>query len=470
MYTKQTKIVCTIAHNRCEPDFIKSLFDAGMNVARLNTAHIEMEDAEQIVQNLRAVSDRIGILIDTKGPEVRIRDLETPLEVTAGQILHVSAGQQPTSGFCVNYDAFVNEVPVGSDLLIDDGEIHLTVQDKKEDQLICQVTNSGEIKNRKSVNVPGVNLQMPSLTDKDAHFIEWATENDIEFIAHSFVRNRDDVMAIQSILDRRKSPIKIIAKIENQEGIENLESILDCAHGVMVARGDLGIEVPAEEVPNIQKMMIRTAITKVKPVITATQMLHSMIDNPRPTRAEVSDVANAIYDGTDALMLSGETAYGKYAVEAVQTMTNIAQKVEAEKEASSVTLPVVQQSKDLMPRNYISKSAVEISARLGAKVIITSTRSGDTAQICASYRCRTPIVAYSATARTVRELSLTYGVYAQCIEVPPECADLIHKTVNLLFDEGVITPEDIVCYIGGGQVKAKHTNLLQIDTAAMLIK
>ena len=238
----------------------------------------------------------------------------------------------------------------------------------------------------------------------------------------------------------------------------------------MVARGDLGIEVPAEEVPNIQKMMIRTAIRKVKPVITATQMLHSMIDNPRPTRAEVSDVANAIYDGTDALMLSGETAYGTYAVEAVQTMTNIAQKVEAEKGASSVTLPVVQQSGDLMPRNYISKSAVEISARLGAKVIITSTRSGDTAQICASYRCRTPIVAYSATPRTVRELSLTYGVYAQCIEVPPECADLIHKTVNLLFDEGVITPEDIVCYIGGGQVKAKHTNLLQIDTAAMLIK
>ena len=331
MYRKQTKIVCTIAHNRCEPDFIKSLFDAGMNVARLNTAHIEIEDAAEIVKNLRSVSDRIGILIDTKGPEVRIRDLETPLEVTTGEILSVSADQQPERGFCVNYDAFVKEVPVGSDLLIDDGEIHLTVEDKQDDLLLCKVTNSGEIKNRKSVNVPGVNMRMPSLTEKDARFVEWACENDIEFIAHSFVRNRDDVMAIQSILDRRKSPIKIIAKIENREGIDNLEAILDAAHGIMVARGDLGIEVPAEEVPNIQKMMIRTAIRKVKPVITATQMLHSMIDNPRPTRAEVSDVANAIYDGTDALMLSGETAYGTYAVEAVQTMTNIAQKVEAEK-------------------------------------------------------------------------------------------------------------------------------------------
>ena len=387
MYSKQTKIVCTIAHNRCEQDFIKSLFDAGMNVARLNTAHIEIEDAAVIVKNLRAVSDRIGILIDTKGPEVRIRDLNEPLSVTAGETIHVSADDQPEHGFCVNYDAFVNDVPVGSDLLIDDGEIHLTVDKKEKNYLVCKVTNSGEIKNRKSVNVPGVNMKMPSLTNKDAKFVEWAAKNEIEFIAHSFVRNRDDVMAIQSILDRLKSPVKIIAKIENREGIDNLESILDAAHGVMVARGDLGIEVPAEEVPNIQKKMITTSIQKVKPVITATQMLHSMIDNPRPTRAEVSDVANAIYDGTDALMLSGETAYGKYAVEAVQTMTNIARKVEAEKGASSALLPVVKQTSDLMPRNYISKSAVEISARIGAKVIITSTISGDTAQICkSSYR------------------------------------------------------------------------------------
>ena len=333
MYSKQTKIVCTIAHNRCKQDFIKSLFDAGMNVARLNTAHIEIEDAAVIVKNLRAVSDRIGILIDTKGPEVRIRDLNEPLSVTAGETIHVSADDQPEHGFCVNYDAFVNDVPVGSDLRIDDGEIHLTVDKKEKNYLVCKVTNSGEIKNRKSVNVPGVNMKMPSLTNKDAKFVEWAAKNEIEFIAHSFVRNRDDVMAIQSILDRLKSPVKIIAKIENREGIDNLESILDAAHGVMVARGDLGIEVPAEEVPNIQKKMITTSIQKVKPVITATQMLHSMIDNPRPTRAEVSDVANAIYDGTDALMLSGETAYGKYAVEAVQTMTNIARKVEAEKGA-----------------------------------------------------------------------------------------------------------------------------------------
>ena len=341
MYKKQTKIVCTIAHNRCEKDFIKSLFDAGMNVARLNTAHIEIEDANYIVENIRSVSNRIGILIDTKGPEVRICNLETPLIISKGQEIIISVSENPGNGFMVNYENFVNEVPIGKDLLIDDGEIHLTVDSKNNDSLVCTATNSGEIKNKKSVNVPGVNLQMPSLTKKDAEFINWASKNEVEFIAHSFVRNNEDVMAVQKILDENNSPIKIIAKIENQEGINNLESILDSTYGIMVARGDLGIEVPAEDVPNLQKMMIQTAIKRVKPVITATQMLHSMIDNPRATRAEVSDVANAIYDGTDALMLSGETAYGNYAVEAVETMSKIARKVEVERGNLDGLLPVL---------------------------------------------------------------------------------------------------------------------------------
>ncbi|MFL2859868.1 MAG: pyruvate kinase [Pontiellaceae bacterium] len=470
MYKKQTKIVCTVAHNRCEPSFIQSLFDAGMNVARFNTAHIEIEDAKVMVKNIRSISDRIGILIDTKGPEVRICNLNEDLQVSEGQQIHISATTQPENGFMVNYENFVNEVPIGSDLLIDDGEMHLTIKSKEGDVLICTATNSGKIKNKKSVNVPGVNLQMPSLTQKDEAFIKWATENEVEFIAHSFVRNQEDVLAIQEILDSKKSPIKIIAKIENQEGINNLESILEIASGVMVARGDLGIEVPAEEVPNLQKMMIQTAIRLAKPVITATQMLHSMIDNPRATRAEVSDVANAIYDGTDALMLSGETAYGSYAVEAVETMSKIAKTVEAKRGVLDGQLPVFKQSANLMSRNYISKAGVQLACELDAKVIITSTVSGDTAQICASYRGRTPIIAYSSNPRVVRELSLSYGVYAECIDVPAECADLVKKTVSMLLDEGVLEAEDMVCYIGGGQVKARHTNLLQMDTAATLIK
>ncbi|MEA2068948.1 MAG: pyruvate kinase, partial [Verrucomicrobiota bacterium] len=452
MQTKQTKIICTIAHNRCERDFIQKLFDAGMNVARLNTAHISLEEADIMLANIRSVSDRIGVLIDTKGPEVRTCEVDGAIELETGDTVLVSGKATPEGGFKVSYEGFAGEIPIGSAILIDDGETCLTVMGRKADQLVCRAENTGAIKNKKSVNVPNVELNLPALTEKDAEFIEWATRSDIEFIAHSFVRNRDDVMAIQSILDMRKSPIKIIAKIENREGVDNLESILDVAYSVMVARGDLGIEIPAEEVPVIQKQMIKTCIRRVKPVITATQMLHTMIDNPRATRAEVSDVANAIYDGTDAVMLSGETAYGKYPVEAVTTMADIACNVEAQKGALSDKLPVFQQSEDLMPRNHLSKSAVTMAAMLPAKAIITSTKSGDTAQICASYCGKTPIYAFSASTRTVRELSLSYGVHAECIDIPPTTTELVKNSLRQLLDKGLFGLEDIIVFIGGGQI------------------
>ncbi len=470
MQNKQTKIICTISNNRCEVEFIRKLYDAGMNVARLNTAHISVKDAEQMIANIRAVSDRIGVLIDTKGPEVRTCEIENPIEVKTGDTLRIAAAHVPENGFKVNYEDFVAEIPAGSDILIDDGEIKLTVTDKTATELTCIATNDGEIKNRKSVNVPGIKLKMPALTEKDAEFIDWATRSEVEFIAHSFVRNRDDVMAVQSILNMRKSPIKIIAKIENREGVDNLEEILDVAHSVMVARGDLGIEIPAEEVPIIQKQMISTCIRRVKPVITATQMLHSMIDNPRATRAEVSDVANAIYDGTDAVMLSGETAYGKYPVEAVQTMADIARSVEAKKPMLSHKLPVFQQAAEYMPRNHLAKAAVAMAATLPAKAIITSTKSGDTAKVCASYRGTTPIIALSASMRTVRELSLSYGVVAEPITIPPTPDELVRNALKILIEEGHFTKQDLIVFIGGGQIYSSHTNFLQVDTPATLLK
>ena len=471
MNQKRTKIICTIADNHCEPDFIRQLVESGMNVARLNTAHITPADAERMVVNIRSVSEHIGILIDTKGPEVRTCDMEESIDLKTGDVVHVAASHTPENGFRVNYEDFVDEVPVGSSILIDDGEIQLIVKEKTADLLVCVADNDGMIKNRKSVNVPGIQLNMPALTEKDAEFIDWATRSDdVEFIAHSFVRNRDDIMAVQSILDMRKSPIKIIAKIENREGVENLESILDVAHAVMIARGDLGIEIPAEEVPIIQKQMIKTCIRRVKPVITATQMLHSMIDNPRPTRAEVSDVANAIYDGTDAVMLSGETAYGKYPVEAVQTMASIARNVEAQKALLSHELPVVQQSEELMPRNHLAKAAVAMAAMLPAKAIITSTKSGDTAQICASYRSRTPIIALSGSLRTVRELSLCYGVLAERIDIPQSTDALVKASLKKLIEEGFFGMDDTIAFIGGGQVYSARTNFLQVDTPATLLK
>ncbi|MGE4490121.1 MAG: pyruvate kinase [Kiritimatiellales bacterium] len=469
MTSKQTKIICTLATNRCEPDFIRQLADAGMNVVRMNTAHMTPEEADGLLANIRSVSDRIGILIDTKGPEVRTRDLEHPLTVKTGDTVTISSEKTDELSFQVSYEHFTEEITKDALILIDDGDIGLQVTDREPGRLICTVLNDGVIKNKKSLNVPGAHLHLPSLTEKDEEFIDWAIRNDIDFIAHSFVRDQDDVLAIQKRLNLQNSPIKIIAKIENREGVENLESILNVAYGVMVARGDLGIEIPAEEVPGIQKQMIRTCIRRKKPVITATQMLHSMIENPRPTRAEVSDVANAILDGTDAIMLSGETAYGKFPLEAVQTMAAIAHTAEHQKEPLLTSLPVHEQRAAVMPRNHLAKAAVFAAAQLPVKAIITTTRSGETPRICASYRGCTPIFALSESMRTVRELSLSYGVYASKINMPQTTDELVKVSLNRLLAEKRIERNDLVVIMGGGYIYSRHTNFMQIDTAATLL-
>ncbi len=472
MRNKQTKIICTLADNRCDPDFIQKLIESGMDVVRLNTAHMDIAAAEKIVTAVRAVSDRTGILLDTKGPEIRTCNMVKTIQLKTGDLIEIGVMHVPENGFQVSYSGFADEVPVGSQVLIDDGLIALSVQKKNPNVLICTALNDGEIKNKKSVNVPGAKLDLPTLTEKDAEFIDWATRTEVDFIAHSFVRCREDVLAIQGILDLRRSPIKIIAKIENQEGVNNLESILDVAHGIMVARGDLGIEIPAEEVPGVQKQMIRTCIRRIKPVITATQMMHSMIDNPRPTRAEVSDVANAIYDGTDAIMLSGETAYGKFPIETVQMMSKIAKTVEAQKDSLLATLPVHQQNKEVMARNHLAKAAVSCAAALPVKAIITSTRAGETARICASYRGKVPILALSDHMSTVRQLALSYGVYSAKIDVTQTTdEELVKVCLRKMLDEKRIELEDLIVFIGGGHKDAsQHTNMIQIETPAMLLK
>lgn len=472
MRNKQTKIICTLADSRCDPDFIKQLVASGMDVVRLNTAHLDIPTAEKIVANIRAVSDRTGILLDTKGPEIRTCNMPQPIQLKTGACVEIGVTHVPKNGFQVSYSGFADEIPVGSRILIDDGLIALAVEKKKDDTLICTALNDGEIKNKKSVNVPGVKLDLPALTEKDAEFIDWATRNNVDFIAHSFVRCREDILSIQGILDLRHSPIKIIAKIENREGVDNLESILDVAHGIMVARGDLGIEIPGEEVPGVQKQMIMACIRRAKPVITATQMMQSMIDNPRPTRAEVSDVANAIYDGTDAVMLSGETAYGKFPVESVQMMSKIAKTVESQKESLLATLPVHQQRQEVMPRNHLAKAAVSCAAALPVKAIITSTRAGETARICASYRSKVPILALSDHMSTVRQLSLSYGVYPADIEVTQTTDDeLVKVCLRKMLAEKRIEMNDLIVFIGGGHKDAsQHTNMIQIETPAMLLK
>ena len=313
MKKKLTKIVTTISDIRCDVEFIRKLHEAGMNVVRCNTAHMDHEGIGRIVKNTREVSDKIAILVDTKGPEVRTTPCDQPIVFEAGKKIIVKSDPQLHSSsevLSVSYEGFVADLSEGKQILIDDGDVSLHVDEKHEDYLVCTVENSGRIEDgRKSVNVPGVSINLPSLTEKDKGFVLWAIENKLDFIAHSFVRSAKDVKEIQDILDAHNSPIKIIAKIENEEGVRNIDEIIDCVYGVMVARGDLGIEVPIERIPFIQRMLIRKCIEAKKPVIVATQMLHTMIKNPRPTRAEVTDIANAIYHRTDAIMLSGETTY-----------------------------------------------------------------------------------------------------------------------------------------------------------------
>jgi pyruvate kinase len=409
---KRTKIVATISDRNCDVELIKTLNDSGMDVVRLNTAHQTHDDTLKVVNNVRKVSDKIALLLDTKGPEIRTTKAIESIPVVFGDKITVKGDPEGiTSRDCVyvNYKGFVKDVPVDSRILIDDGDIELIVVSKDKTSLTCEVANNGEISGRKSVNIPSVHVKLPTLSLKDIDYIHFAIDNNLDFIAHSFVRNKQDVLAVQKILDSRESSIKIIAKIENQDGVDNIDEILDHVYGVMIARGDLAVEIPQERIPIIQKMIIEKCVARRKTVITATQMLHSMIQNPRPTRAEISDVANAVYDGTDAIMLSGETAYGKYPVEAVKTMAKIAMEIESSK-------PQIKETPLLIINNEISaflaRSAVKASLELNARAIIADTNKGRTVRALSAYRGIKLIFAQCYDKKVMRELALSYGVYA----------------------------------------------------------
>ena len=387
---KRTKIVATISDKRCEIGFLRELYEAGMNVVRLNTAHQTLDEAMKVVRNVRAVSDQIALLIDTKGPEVRTCDIVVPVRVGKGEIIFMTGDRTLVAEklIHVSYEHFVRDVQIGDKILVDDGDVELIVRDKKENCLELEASNPGEIKDKKSINVPGVNMHLESLSDKDRKFIQFAMDNKLDFIAHSFVRNKQDVMEIQQILDEQHSNIKIIAKIENQEGVNHIDEILDHVYGVMVARGDLAIEIDAEKIPLIQRYIVNKCIESKKPVIIATQMLHTMIDHPRPTRAEVSDIANAVFSGTDAIMLSGETAYGDYPLEAVKVMSRVA-------EANESILPPDANRNLVRINNEITAAlarvAVRMTTMLPIKAIVVDTNSGRTARYLSAFRGGLPV-------------------------------------------------------------------------------
>lgn len=451
MQQKKTKIICTVSDLRCEVGFLRSLYENGMNVVRINTAHATIEGAQKVVDNVRAVSNKIAILIDTKGPEVRLTKMDTDegINVKNGDELFIynnPDGISSQDALYTNCPTFVNDVPVGAKILIDDGSVELHVREKDEDKLTCLVRNAGLIKGKKSVNVPNVNIALPALTEKDKMFVNWAIDADIDFIAHSFVRCKEDLHAIQEILDARNSHIKLISKIENQQGIDNLEEILLNCYGVMIARGDLGVEVPAEKIPLIQKAIVDKCREYRKAVIIATQMLHSMIENPRPTRAEVTDIANAIFQRTDAIMLSGETASGKYPVEAVRTMTKIALEVEG---SLDVSLEIKMSKGGKKIAATLARNMVEATNLLPVKAIVFDTWTGRTGRYIAEFRPTVPVYAMCYRDFIMRELSLFYGVFPYALEKKSTKEEMVEGSIDILRKDGKVLECDLLGFIGG---------------------
>ena len=457
---KRTKIVATISDKRCEIGFLRELYEAGMNVVRLNTAHQTLDEAMKVVRNVRAVSDQIALLIDTKGPEVRTCDIVVPVRVEKGEIIFMTGDRTLVAEklIHVSYEHFVRDVQIGDKILVDDWDVELIVRDKKENCLELEASNPGEIKDKKSINVPGVNMHLESLSDKDRKFIQFAMDNKLDFIAHSFVRNKQDVMEIQQILDEQHSNIKIIAKIENQEGVNHIDEILDHVYGVMVARGDLAIEIDAEKIPLIQRYIVNKCIESKKPVIIATQMLHTMIDHPRPTRAEVSDIANAVFSGTDAIMLSGETAYGDYPLEAVKVMSRVA-------EANESILPPDANRNLVRINNEITAAlarvAVRMTTMLPIKAIVVDTNSGRTARYLSAFRGGLPVYARCYDEHVMRELALSFGVRPY-FSVKPHSRDEFMRDIPQVLLQNGYQPEDQILVIGGSFGHVRGASFLEV--------
>ncbi|WP_461638725.1 pyruvate kinase [Labilibaculum euxinus] len=465
---KHTKIIATISDKKCDVEFLTELFEEGMNVVRLNTAHQTHDDAMKVIENVRKVSDRIALLVDTKGPEIRTVDVNDEIHLKKGDLIKMKGNDNlPCTELCikVSYEDFVKDLEIGKKILIDDGELELLVVDKDEQFLTVEAQNAGPVKNRKSINVPGVSINLPSLSPKDIEFIHFAIAQDIDFIAHSFVRNKHDVLQIQGILDQQNSDIKIIAKIENQEGVDNIDEILEHVYGIMVARGDLAIEIPAQKIPVIQRKIIRKCIERKKPVIIATQMLHSMINNPRPTRAEVSDIANAIYNRTDAIMLSGETAYGDYPVDAVRVMKSVA--IEVEKELYPDTKQNFVRSNHELSA-ILARSAVKASQLLPVKAIVTDTLTGRTGRYLSAYRGTLPVYALCYSKRVMRELALSYGVEASYRKLLVSRDEYVKQTMFSLMDQGCFKSEDMVIIIGGSFGPSKGVSFMEISVVDQL--
>lgn len=468
---RKTKMICTVGPASESEEILEQIIKAGMNASRHNFSHGDHEEHRGRIEKVRAIAKKlnkqIAIVLDTKGPEIRTGKFEpNKVELQMGTEFTIYAGGDvvgDTTKCSVTYEGLAKDVKPGNTILIDDGLVGLTVKEIEGNAIKCVVNNTGLVGTHKGVNVPGVSIKLPALTAKDEADLKFGCEMGVSAVAASFIRKADDVLAIRKLLNENGGEnILIISKIENQEGVDNIDAILEASDGIMVARGDLGVEIPIENVPGVQKMIIQKCNAAGKPVVTATQMLDSMMRNPRPTRAEVSDVANAIYDGTDAIMLSGESANGTYPVEAVQTMARIAETTEAQLQYKVA----VSNAKHHIPAiaGVISRATCNAAAELEATAILTSTQSGATAKRISQCRPECPIVAVTPCDKVAKQLVFSWGVYPILADKMESTDEMMEKSVEIAEANGFVKKGDTVVIAAGVPVdKIGATNLMKVS-------
>ena len=466
---RKTKIICTIGPASENEEMLRELMLAGMNVARFNFSHGTHEEQKKKLARVIKISSELNLpvatLLDTKGPEIRLRDfVDGKAELESGQLFILTTEEMlgTKEKAAITYKELKNDIKEGSTILIDDGKIEMTVEKITETEIHCRVVNGGKVSNHKGINAPGAQLSMPFISDVDYEDIKFCAQMGFDFLAASFVRSKEDILEVRKILDEFGSKAQVIAKIENMQGIDNLDEILEVSDGIMVARGDMGVEVPLEEVPSLQKMMIKKAVAQGKHVITATQMLESMITNPRPTRAETADVANAIYDGTTAIMLSGESAAGAYPVEAVKTMSKIAERTEADIDYKG-RLQKITTNGEYDITKAISHATCTTAMDLNAKAIITVTMSGFTANMISRYKPGCPIIGCSVNPRVCRQLNLSWGVQPLLMMKEETADDLFEEAERLAVKSGYLEKGDIAVLTAGVPLGISgKTNMIRV--------
>ena len=466
---RKTKIICTLGPSTDKDGVLRELIANGMNVARFNFSHGSHEEHKGRLDLLKSLREELGkpvaALLDTKGPEIRLKDFKNGTEMLeAGQTFTLTTRDvEGTKEICsITYKDLPQDVAPGGTIMLDDGLIKLQIQTVNDTDIVCTVLNNGKIKNKKGVNVPGVHLSMPYMSQRDKDDIIFGIEQGFDFIAASFVRTAQDVYEIRNLLNEHDSNIRIIAKIENREGVNNIDSILAAADAVMVARGDLGVEIDFTELPGIQKNIIERSFSFGKPIVTATQMLDSMMVNPRPTRAEISDVANAIYDGTSAIMLSGETAAGAYPVEALKTMSAIAERTETENHARVEYLTEATNGK-ISVSDATAHAACLTAKDVNAAAIVTVSESGTTARLLSKYRPQQPIIACVMKEQVQRQLSLSWGITSLMMPLAHSTDELIEMSTALAKENGFLHNGELAVVTAGVPVGISGTtNMIKI--------